>query len=144
MALNSRTENYVRALIYNKIFHVWFVCLNAVFVVKRCPKTDTGNIVQEQRLIVVMSQQSDITVCLCLVSSVSCGMSDGHKRNHRGCNIYPFNLYCHQCDFPCSSSLKTRAPRGTDRSPEYNEHFCYKLYSRVMERKTTTLHNTCF
>ena len=23
---------------------------------------------------------------------------------------------------------KTRAPRGTDRSPEYNEHFCYKLY----------------
>ena len=21
----------------------------------------------------------------------------------------------------------TRAPRGTDRSPEYNEHFCYKL-----------------
>ena len=26
---------------------------------------------------------------------------------------------------------KTRAPRGTDRSPEYNEHFCYKLDSRV-------------
>ena len=25
----------------------------------------------------------------------------------------------------------TRAPRGTDRSPEYNEHFCYKLESRV-------------
>ena len=22
---------------------------------------------------------------------------------------------------------QTRAPRGTDRSPEYNEHFCYKL-----------------
>ena len=21
----------------------------------------------------------------------------------------------------------TRAPRGLDRSPEYNEHFCYKL-----------------
>ena len=20
--------------------------------------------------------------------------------------------------------IKTRAPRGTDRSPEYNEHFC--------------------
>ena len=44
----------------------------------------------------------------------------------------------------------TRAPRGTDRSPEYNEHFCYKLDSRVkkfdyrMEPKTTTLHNTCF
>ena len=28
---------------------------------------------------------------------------------------------------PC----KTRAPRDTDRSPEYNEHFCYKLDSRV-------------
>ena len=26
---------------------------------------------------------------------------------------------------------KTRAPRGTDRSPEYKEHFCYKLDSRV-------------
>ena len=25
----------------------------------------------------------------------------------------------------------TRAPRGTDRSPEYKEHFCYKLESRV-------------
>ena len=23
--------------------------------------------------------------------------------------------------------IKARAPRGTDRSPEYNEHFCYKL-----------------
>ena len=49
---------------------------------------------------------------------------------------------------------QTRAPRGTDRSPEYNEHFCYKLDSRVknlisnhdyrMEPKTTTLHDTCF
>ena len=27
--------------------------------------------------------------------------------------------------------LVTRAPRGTDRSPEYNEHFCYKLDSRI-------------
>ena len=26
------------------------------------------------------------------------------------------------------SNPSTRAPRGTDRSPEYNEHFCYKLY----------------
>ena len=26
---------------------------------------------------------------------------------------------------------ETRAPRGTDRSPEYKEHFCYKLDSRV-------------
>ena len=44
---------------------------------------------------------------------------------------------------------ETRAPRGTDRSPEYKEHFCYKLDSRVKNettewnQKTTALHNTC-
>ena len=32
--------------------------------------------------------------------------------------------------------VKTRAPRGTDRSPEYNEHFCYKLNSRVKNLTT--------
>ena len=49
------------------------------------------------------------------------------------------------------SEPETRAPRGTDRSPEYNEYFCYKLDSRVKKltmkwnhQKTTTLHNTCF
>ena len=31
---------------------------------------------------------------------------------------------------------ETRAPRGTDRSPEYNEHFCYKLDSRVKNLTT--------
>ena len=31
---------------------------------------------------------------------------------------------------------KTRAPRGTDRSPEYNEHFCHKLDSRVKNLST--------
>ena len=31
---------------------------------------------------------------------------------------------------------ETRAPRGTDRSPEYNEHFCHKLDSRA--KKLTT------
>ena len=31
---------------------------------------------------------------------------------------------------------RTRAPRGTDRSPEYNEHFCYKLDSRVKNLTT--------
>ena len=30
----------------------------------------------------------------------------------------------------------TRAQRGTDRSPEYNEHFCYKLDSRVKNLTT--------
>ena len=29
------------------------------------------------------------------------------------------------------NKTETRAPRGTDRSPEYKEHFCYKLDSRV-------------
>ena len=32
--------------------------------------------------------------------------------------------------------VTTRAPRGTDRSPEYNEHFCYKLDSRVKNMTT--------
>ena len=32
--------------------------------------------------------------------------------------------------------IQTRAPRGTDRSPEYNEHFCYKLDSRVKNLTT--------
>ena len=31
---------------------------------------------------------------------------------------------------------ETRAPRGTDRSPEYNEHFCYKLDSMVKNLTT--------
>ena len=31
---------------------------------------------------------------------------------------------------------QTRAPRGTDCSPEYNEHFCYKLDSRVKNLTT--------
>ena len=31
---------------------------------------------------------------------------------------------------------KTRAPRGIDGSPEYNEHFCYKLESRVKNLTT--------
>ena len=31
---------------------------------------------------------------------------------------------------------KTGAPRGTDCSPEYNEHFCYKLDSRVKNLTT--------
>ena len=31
---------------------------------------------------------------------------------------------------------ETRAPRGTDRSPEYNQHFCYKLDSRVKHLTT--------
>ena len=35
--------------------------------------------------------------------------------------------------FMCKRRISklTRAPRGTDRSPEYNEYFCYKLDSRV-------------
>ena len=31
---------------------------------------------------------------------------------------------------------QTRAPRGTDRSPEYNQQFCYKLDSRVKNLTT--------
>ena len=32
---------------------------------------------------------------------------------------------------PTRENVETRAPRGTDRSPEYNERFYYKLDSRV-------------
>ena len=31
---------------------------------------------------------------------------------------------------------ETRAPRGTGRSPEYNEHFCYQLDSRAKNLTT--------
>ena len=34
------------------------------------------------------------------------------------------------------ATVTTRAPRGTDRSPEYNEYFCYKLDSRVKNLTT--------
>ena len=34
------------------------------------------------------------------------------------------------------SIFQTRAPRGTDRSPEYNEQICYKLDSRVKNLTT--------
>ena len=37
---------------------------------------------------------------------------------------------------PSAQVSLTRAPRGTDRSPEYNEHFCYKLDSRVKNLTT--------
>ena len=37
---------------------------------------------------------------------------------------------------PTKAIKETRAQRGTDRSPVYNEHFCYKLDSRV--RNLTT------
>ena len=38
--------------------------------------------------------------------------------------------------FHVTFTISTRAPRGTDRSPEYNEHFCYKLDSRVKHLTT--------
>ena len=43
----------------------------------------------------------------------------------------PLTYFCPANDPPLDGSGQTRAPRGTDRSPEYNEHFCYKLDSRV-------------
>ena len=47
-------------------------------------------------------------------------------------------LFCHTIHIQISAKakLKTRAPRGTDRSPEYKEHFCYKLHSRVKNETT--------
>ena len=45
-------------------------------------------------------------------------------------------MYIFKCAYFISTRIlllfpETRAPRGTDRSPEYNEHFCYKLYYSV-------------
>ena len=34
-------------------------------------------------------------------------------------------------NFKVKVTRSTRAPRGTDRSPQNNEYFCYKLDSRV-------------
>ena len=48
----------------------------------------------------------------------------------RHCVIYPFMTVIFH------SINGTRAPRGTDRSPEYNEHFCYKLDSTVKNLTT--------
>ena len=50
-------------------------------------------------------------------------------------NILLLSSYIHASSFICMA-LRTRAPRGTDRSPEYNEHFCYKLDSRVKNLTT--------
>ena len=47
-------------------------------------------------------------------------------------SIHKPELLCN----PAKNLLTTRAPRGTDRSPEYNEHFCYKLDSRVKNLTT--------
>ena len=41
-----------------------------------------------------------------------------------------------QISYSMRQHYKTRAPRGTDRSPEYKEHFCYKLDSRVKNETT--------
>ena len=54
------------------------------------------------------------------------------------CAITSLSPHCcwrHTCQgtYFCRS---TRAPRGTDRSPEYNEHFCHKLDSRVKNLTT--------
>ena len=46
-------------------------------------------------------------------------------------NQYGSSSHHPQLTYEVWKWLETRAPRGTDRSPEYNEHFCYKLDSRV-------------
>ena len=56
-----------------------------------------------------------------------------------GCHSIYMNISKYQSCFPeyeCDIFCKTRAPRGTDRSPEYKEHFCYKLDSRVKNETT--------
>ena len=57
----------------------------------------------------------------------------GECSTHRYCNIDLSIIGMFSLFF---SLHTTRAPRGTDRSPEYKEHFCYKLDSRVKNETT--------
>ena len=50
--------------------------------------------------------------------------------NHKT-NIIWYKIYHKRVDKGIQDEAKTRAPRGTDRSPEYNKYLCYKLDSRV-------------
>ena len=69
-------------------------------------------------------------------------MSETNRPEARICDnkIYIDSYIVKMAMPPCGASgdkiIITRAPRGTGRSPEYNEHFCYKLDSRV--KKLTT------
>ena len=58
------------------------------------------------------------------------GIPTSHKVQSVNNQQYNINSIDRIIQFPRNRN-KTRAPRGTDCSPEYNEHFCYKLYSRV-------------
>ena len=59
------------------------------------------------------------------------GVIFNHLKETRG----PRAFY-HSPDNKQQTVQLTRAPRGTDRSPEYKEHFCYKLDSRVKNLTT--------
>ena len=48
------------------------------------------------------------------MTGVTCKISDVQSTSTKHVSL---------CYF-ISQSIQTRAPRGTDRSPEYNEHFC--------------------
>ena len=50
--------------------------------------------------------------------------------------LWPRHWEYGNCSLDICHSKLTRAPRGTDRSPEYNQHFCYKLDSRVKNLTT--------
>ena len=48
-----------------------------------------------------------------------------------------YNLsFIYSTVYTCAGMILTRAPRGTDRSPVYKEHFCYKLDSMVKNMTT--------
>ena len=71
-----------------------------------------------------------VWVCLCVMRWIRSLNCSHLYSQYPHLNASIFLLDVRQCWY------ETRAPRGTDRSPEYNEHFCYKLYSRVKNLTT--------
>ena len=58
-----------------------------------------------------------------LLRALSVALIQGH---HSGAYLKCFNTKQDHCNMNFPLVSKTRAPRGTDRSPEYNEHFLLK------------------
>ena len=67
----------------------------------------------------------EVMICI-LYGSLACLVKHRHDTT----------LHYDPSETPDPLQIQTRAPRGTDRSPEYNEHFCYKLDSRVKNLTT--------
>ena len=89
----------------------------------------------------ISSKEKPFLYFFCNALDPPLGISD---RNHYQNGIIPSKAFCLWSSLWLlalpwihpRADLITRAPRDTDRSPEYNEHFCYKLDSRVKNLTT--------